>query len=110
MECTKAKKKKYDIEDINLLLEQNIESAANIDVDVNECANPIVLSWLKNYDDSTCGQPLSLYFCLMSCIAHLSIESIVLQWNDIPRHLNLYSIILGYSGIFHMYFPSPHHI
>lgn len=92
------KRKKFDMEDINLLLEHNILMASNIDIELEHCMDPTVLSWLRNYDGSTCEQPLSLYYCLMTCIGHLSIQSTVLQWNSIPRHLNLYSIILGYSG------------
>jgi hypothetical protein len=102
MESSKNKRRKYDIEDINELLEKNIELASHIHVDIENCVHPIVLQWLRNYDDLTSGQPLSLYYSLMSTIAHLSMESTVMQWNRIPRFLNLYSIILGYSGL-HIY-------
>ncbi|CAF2680533.1 unnamed protein product [Rotaria sp. Silwood2] len=98
MEAYKYKRRKYDIEDVNELLEKNIELASHIHVEVDKCIHPIVLQWLHNYDHLTSGQPLSLYYALMVTIAHLSMESTVMQWNRIARFLNLYSIILGYSG------------
>jgi hypothetical protein len=98
MEYLKNKRRKYDIEDINQLLEQNIELASNIHIDIDKCIHPTILQWLKNYDDITNGQTLSLYYAFMSTVAHLCMESTVMQWNRIPRYLNLYSIILGYSG------------
>jgi hypothetical protein len=99
MDYQSNKRRKYNIEDINALLEKNIESASHIHVDIDKCVHPVVLKWLKTYDDLTSGQPLSLYYSLMSTVAHLSMESTVMQWNRIPRFLNLYSIILGYSGL-----------
>lgn len=99
MESQKSRKRKYDIEDINELFEKNIQVASHIDFDIDKCVHPTVKQWLQNYDHATSAQPLSLYYALMSTIAHLSIESVVLQWNRIPRHCNLYSIILGCSGI-----------
>ena len=79
MEYYKNKRRKYDIEDVNELLEKNIELASRIHVDIEKCVHPTVLEWLRNDDDLTSGQPLSLYFSIMSTIAHLSIESNVLQ-------------------------------
>ena len=99
MESSKNKRRKYDIEEVNELLEKNIELASHIHLDIEKCVHPVVLEWLRNYDDLTSGQPLSLYYSLMSTIAHLSMESTVMQWNRIPRYLNLYAIILGYSGL-----------
>jgi hypothetical protein len=98
MDYSKNKRRKYDIEEINELLEKNIDLASHIHFDIDKCIHPIVLQWLRKYDDITSGQTLSLYYTLMSTIAHLSMESTVMQWNRIPRFLNLYSIILGYSG------------
>lgn len=98
MESSKPKRRKYDIEEVNELLEANIELAADIHIDIDKCIHPTVLRWLQNYNDMTSGQPLSLYYALMATIAHLSMESTVLQWNHIPRHLNIYAIIVGYSG------------
>ena len=94
----KFKRKRHDIEDVNELLQQNIQFASEIGVEVNRCVHPRVLEWLVNYDHLTSGQPLSLYFALMTTMAHLSMESTVMQWNRISKHLNLYSILLGYSG------------
>ena len=94
----KNKRRKYDIEDVNELLQRNIETASQIHAESDRCENPTVLLWLRNHDESTSRQPLSLYYALMTSIAHLSMESTVMQWNRIARHLNLYSIILGYSG------------
>ena len=92
------KRRKYDIEDVNELLQRNIEASSQIHVEPDRCINSTVLQWLRNNDECTSGQPLSLYYSLMTTIAHLSMESTVMQWNRIARHLNLYSIILGYSG------------
>lgn len=99
MDLSKNKRRKYEIEEINQLLENNIELAADIHLDIDQCINPNVLQWLNNYNDITSGQTISLYFALMTTIAHISIESNVISLNHIPRHLNLYSIIIGYSGI-----------
>ena len=99
MSSDKTKRRKHDIEDVNELLEANIETASHIHVDAECCVNPTVLEWLHNYDHVTSGQPLSLYYSLMTTIAHLSMDSTVMQWNRIARFLNLYSIIIGFSGI-----------
>ena len=99
MDSYRYKRRKYDIEDVNELLEKNIELASHIHVEADKCVHPVVLKWLQNYDHMTSGQPLSLYYALMTTIAHLSMESTVMQWNTIARFLNLYSIILGYSGM-----------
>lgn len=99
MDTSKSKRRRYDIEDVNELLERNIELASHIHVEPDKCVHPDVLKWLRNYDHLTNGQPLSLYYALMTTSAHLSIESVVLQWNRIARYCNLYSIILGYSGM-----------
>ncbi|CAF1066449.1 unnamed protein product [Adineta ricciae] len=98
MESYKTRRRKYDIEEINELFEKNIELASHIDFDIDKCIHPTIKPWLQNYDHATSAHPLSLYYALMTAIAHLSIESVVLQWNRIPRHLNLYSIIVGCSG------------
>ena len=98
LECSKNKRLKYDIEEVNELLKKNIELASHIHVYIEKCIHPIISQWLHNYDGLTSGQPISLYYSLMSTVAHLSIECTVMQWNRIPRFLNLYTIILGYSG------------
>lgn len=102
MSLSRFRKKKFDIEQVNELVEHNIEAAADIDVDETKCMNEIVLKWMKNYDSFTSGQPLTLYYALMSTLAHICIQSEVLQWNTIARHLNLYAIIIGSSGIFEL--------
>lgn len=95
------KRRKICIEDVNLLLERNIERASCIQIDINECIHPTVLTWLRNYEHITSGQTLSLYYCLMSCISHLTMESYLIQNNYLLRHMNLYSIVLGFSGMNH---------
>ncbi|CAF3805529.1 unnamed protein product [Rotaria sp. Silwood1] len=99
MEAPKQKRRKYDVEEVNELLENNIELAADIHVDIEKCMHPCILQWLCNYNDMTSGQPLSLYYALMATIAHLSIESTVLQWKHVSRYFNLYAIIIGISGV-----------
>ena len=99
MESSTHKRRKVDIEDVNRLLENNIELAADIHLETDKCIHPTVLQWLKNYNDITCGHPITLYFALMATIAHITIPSTVLQWNSIPRYLNLYAIIIGFSGM-----------
>ena len=99
MDSYPNKRRKYDIEDINELLENNIELASHIHVEVDKCIHPMVLKWLQNYNHLTSGQTLSLYYTLMNTVAHLSMQSTVMQWNQIARYLNLYSIILGFSGM-----------
>ena len=94
----KIKRRRHDIEDVNQLLQQNIQLASEIHVEVDRCIDPTILRWLVNYDHLTSAQPLSLYFVLITTMAHLSMETTVMQWNRIPRYLNLYSIILGFSG------------
>ena len=94
----KIKRRKYDIEDVNELLQRNIEAASQIHVEPEACVHPRILEWLRGYDQATSAQPLSLYYAMMTTIAHLSMTSTAMQWNQIARHLNLYSIILGISG------------
>ena len=77
----KIKRRKYDIEDVNELLQRNIEAASQIHVEPEACVHP--RKWLRGYDQVT--------------MAHLSMTSTAMQWNQIARHLNLYSIILGIS-------------
>jgi hypothetical protein len=96
----KSKRRRYDIEDGNELFGANVDAAAQIDVDVDRCLHPMISKWLRNYDHVTSSQPLSLYYALLTTIAHLTMESVVMQWNNFPRFMNLYSIILGFSGSF----------
>ncbi|CAF3284785.1 unnamed protein product [Rotaria sp. Silwood2] len=99
MQSSTYKRRKYYTEEINELVENNIQAAADVNVDFNKCMDATILQWMKNYDEITSGQPLTLYYALMSTVAHISIQSNVLQWNDIPRHLNIYGLIVGNSGI-----------
>ena len=74
MESSKHKRRKYDIEEVNELLENNIELASDIYIDIEKYVHPIVLKWLQNYDDMTSGQAVSLYYALIATIAHTYIN------------------------------------
>ena len=98
MESSKYKRRKFDIVEINELLENNIEAAADIYFDIHECINEKTLKWLENYNNVTSGQPLPLYYTLMATIGHVSMESTIIQLDHV-HHLNLYAIIIGNSGM-----------
>ena len=43
-------RRKYNIKDMNELLEKNIKLASHIHVEVVKCIHPMVLIWLPNYE------------------------------------------------------------
>ena len=91
------------------MLENNIEIAADIHIDIEIyklCMHSVVLEWLQNYDDMTSGQVVRLYYALITTTAHIAIESKVRKWNHISRHFNLYAITIGHSGVRNYFFYS----
>lgn len=94
MEEPRNKRRRYEIEDVNELLERNIELASHIHVDPEKCVEPVILGWLRNYDHCTSGQPLSLYYALMTTIAHVRWKVLScsgIRWHDMLMSTLSYS-------------------
>jgi hypothetical protein len=91
--------RKYDDRTLSELLRKSLIEAADVEIDLEKCIDPLLLEWLVNYDYDTSAQPIGIFFTLMTVIAHVTHNINILQWNKIKKKLNLYSFILGISGI-----------
>ncbi|CAF4403940.1 unnamed protein product [Rotaria sp. Silwood2] len=90
--------RKYDDRTLSDLLRTGLLDAADVEIDIEKCIEPLLSEWLTNYDYDTSAQPIGIFFTLLTVLAHVTHNVTILQWNKIRKHLNLYSFILGISG------------
>jgi len=96
--------RKNDDRTLSDLLRTGLLDAADVEIDIEKCIEPLLVDWLINYDYDTSAQPIGIFFILLTVIAHISHNITILQWNKIPKNLNIYSFILGISGNFFFLF------
>jgi len=92
--------RKYDDRTLSDLLRTGLLDAADVEIDIEKCIEPLLIKWLLNYDYDTSAQPIGIFFTLLTVIAHVAHNVTILQWNKIKKNLNIYSFILGISGKF----------
>ncbi|CAF4515510.1 unnamed protein product [Rotaria sp. Silwood2] len=90
--------RKYDDRTLSDLLRAGLLDAADVEIDIEKCIEPLLNEWLMNYDYDTLAQPIGIFFTLLTVLGHVAHNVTILQWNKIRKHLNLYSFILGISA------------
>ena len=91
--------RKYDDRALSDLLRTGLLDAADVEIDIEKCIESLLTEWLINYDYDISAQPIGILFTLLTVLRHVAHNATILQWNKIRKHLNLYSFILGISGI-----------